>query len=187
MPAGKTEYIKKVFSLRALIVGLLLSLLSVQPVVAEQTAREFDLKAALLYQFSRFISWPEEAIRSQGSFNVCVMGEDPFGQRLEGLKKRKYHEFEINISYPTSKNEASACHILYLVNPDCSLCRELKEPVLLVSSQQGFVDKGGEIEFVQEKGRIRFSINADSIQVKKLRASAKLFEVASRVVGNVSN
>ena len=155
--------------------------------MAEQTAREYDLKAALLYQFSRFISWPNEAFQEQENFNVCVMGEDPFGNRLEGLKKRKYHEYQIKVKYPSNKQEAVSCHILYMANPDCSLCREIKEPILLVSSQSGFVDKGGEIEFVQEQGRIRFSINAEAIKVKNLKASAKLFEVAARVVGNVSN
>ena len=160
---------------------------SVQPVMAEQTAREYDLKAALLYQFSRFISWPDEAVQQQGNFNVCVMGEDPFGDRLEGLKKRKYHGQRIAVKYPSNKQEAVSCHILYVVNPDCSLCREIREPILLVSSQSGFVDKGGEIEFIQEQGRIRFSINAEAIKVKNLKASAKLFEVAARVVGNVSN
>ena len=172
---------------KKLFLALVLVFATVQPLMAEQTAREYDLKAALLYQFSRFISWPSDVVQKQGNFNVCVMGEDPFGSRLDGLKKRKYREYPINIIYPLNITDAASCHILYLTNPDCSLCKQINAPVLLVSSKTGFVDEGGEIEFVQEKGRIRFSINAESIKLKNLKASAKLFEVASRVVGNVSN
>lgn len=187
MDVREIRLIKQRLSLSLLLSALLLMISFASNVAAEQVAREFDLKAALLYQFSRFITWPADSVKSQGSFNVCVMGKDPFGERLEGLKKRKYQGYQINVNYPQSKSETSGCHILYLVNPDCSLCKDLTRPILMVSSKSGFADKGGEIEFVEENGRIRFSINAESIRMRNLKVSAKLFEVASRVVGNVSN
>ena len=187
MDVRQISFFRHKIILRVLLPVLLLVLPAASNVAAEQVARAYDLKAALLYQFSRFITWPADSVKSQGSFNVCVMGQDPFGKRLEGLKKRKYQDYSITVRYPQNKQDVSGCHILYLANPDCSLCKELSSPVLMVSSKTGFVDMGGEIEFVEEKGRIRFSINADSIKVRKLKVSAKLFEVASRVVGNVSN
>lgn len=172
---------------KKLLFGLALILSLTSLAAAEEVSKEFGLKAALIYQFSRFITWPEESIAKGKGFQVCIMGDDPFGDKLDGIKQRRYKQLPIQVRYPKNQEEAKHCQILYLVKPDCSLCKSLKEPVLLVSSQSGFVEQGGEIEFVLDGGRIRFSINADSIRKKKLSASAKLFEVASRVVGNASN
>lgn len=178
---------KRFYFSKKFIVGLSLILLANVAAAAEKNTKEFGLKAALIYQFSRFITWPEDSIAKEKGFQVCVMGDDPFGDKLDGIKQRKYKQLPIYVRYPKNREEAKHCQILYLVKPDCSICKSLKEPVLLVSSQSGFVEQGGEIEFVLDEGRIRFSINADSIRKKNLSASAKLFEVASSVVGNASN
>jgi hypothetical protein len=172
---------KKNIKKTVVIVVLLLTCTSMLSVSYAENLREFELKAALLYQFSRFITWPETS-DNEASFNVCVVGNDPFKHRLEGIKKRRYKNKPIDVKYPENSEQIQHCHIVYLVDPDCTVCQKLKTPALLVSSQKGFVDKGGEIEFIEQSGKVRFKLNRKSLEGKALKVSAKLYEVAVEVV-----
>ncbi len=41
---------------------------------------EYDLKAAFLYRFAKYIEWPAEAFAgTQTEFVLGILGEDPFG------------------------------------------------------------------------------------------------------------
>ena len=45
---------------------------------------DYDVKAAYLYNFGRFVDWPGKAEATQGtSFTVCIIGQDPFGPSLD--------------------------------------------------------------------------------------------------------
>jgi len=51
---------------------------------------EYQVKAAFLYNFTKFIEWPAGISRGNGdSLMVCVMGEDPFDHALEEVVKGK--------------------------------------------------------------------------------------------------
>jgi hypothetical protein len=153
---------------------------------AQASASEYKLKAAYLYHFSQFVEWPESA--QTGAFHVCVLGENPFGDGLLALEKRKnarQQTFEIH--YPHSAEQAQHCHILYLgLGQGSALAGMLAQlrdaPVLTVSSLPAFVDRGGMIGFVIESGKVRLEINASAARQAKLKMSAKLMEVARRVL-----
>jgi len=52
------------------------------PAVA-QRPREYQVKAAYLYGFGRFVEWPADAATADGAFDLCVLGDDPFGRLLD--------------------------------------------------------------------------------------------------------
>src|SRR5512147_6415 len=45
---------------------------------------EYSIKAAYLYNFSKYVDWPNTRASSPSArFSICVVGEDPFGGRLD--------------------------------------------------------------------------------------------------------
>ena len=53
-------------------------------VAAQSTPRsEYEIKAAYLFSFGRFVDWPPRPGRDQSPFTICVLGTDPFGPALD--------------------------------------------------------------------------------------------------------
>src|SRR5579883_1484108 len=51
-----------------------------------QGPTEYDVKAAFLLNFTKFIEWPESAFESASApFRICIAGEDPFGDALDKM------------------------------------------------------------------------------------------------------
>src|SRR5438128_11210121 len=60
---------------------VLLGLMSVA--VGAQALSEYKVKAAFLYNFAKFVEWPQDAFRAPDDpFTICVLGENPFGNAL---------------------------------------------------------------------------------------------------------
>ncbi|HEU5051094.1 MAG TPA: YfiR family protein, partial [Gemmatimonadales bacterium] len=76
--------------MRASARGLvLLATLGFPPAAAAQSAvpagsLEYQVKAAYLLNFARYVSWPEGAFASPTApLPICVLGADPFGNALD--------------------------------------------------------------------------------------------------------
>lgn len=151
---------------------------------------EYRLKAAFLYRISQFVEWPAaEAGAAETAFTVCVLGSDPFGDSLRELSTRSHGGRPIALQYPQSAREARACQIVYLDAAPRKAVAELTAsladlPVLTVSGGAQFVDQGGGVGFVVEGGKLRMEINLDALRRANLKPSAKLIEVAVRLVGS---
>jgi len=156
-------------------------------------ATEYEVKAAFLYHFTQFIDWPENAFASPSDgFNICIMGKNPFGKALIPILKRNYKGHPFNLKFPDNANDARNCHLLYLASNDTkvdsAILSKLKDaPVLTVSSQPGFVERGGGIGFLLADSHVRFSINRTANEHIGIVSSAKLLELAVRVVDNKSS
>ena len=71
--------------------AVLLFLLIFALQAAGQRASEYQLKAAFVYNFTKFIDWPGESVRSL-TFQICVLGQNPFGSELTQLTDGKVIE-----------------------------------------------------------------------------------------------
>lgn len=154
-------------------------------------SKEYTLKAAFLYNFTQYIDWPASAFAQPDTpFSVCVIDNDPFGEALLALQNRKYKERPIVINYPKSLAEARNCHILYLDKPRQTLLgadpgKALgNAPVLTVSSSNEAMESGVGIGFVNQSGRVRWSLNLAAVRQAQLKASVKLIEIAISIVGD---
>jgi len=155
---------------------------------AASSATEYQVKVAYLYHFTQFVEWPAttQAV-PRAEFNLCVMGAAPFFKALAPLAKRTHSGHPITIRYLSSAREARSCHLLYigsaLAGSEAAVLELLSDvPVLTVSSQPNFVDSGGVIEFIRVGRNVRFAINRTACIHHGLSCSAKLLEVAIRVV-----
>lgn len=172
------------------VAGIVLfgALAAPRPVLAQATSNvdEFTLKAAFLFNFTRFVRWPDSTFESADSpFRICVAGTDPFGARLDALAERRVGERRIEIDRPSEAAALRRCQIIYLGDaaPALLSAKALSNEAatsLTVSSEARFAREGGMIALVTNGGRVRLHVNLDSLRKSKLQVSAKLLEVAER-------
>lgn len=155
---------------------------------AQSAATEYEIKAAFLYNFARFVEWPQQSFTSAAApFQICVLGQDPFGQSLRQIARDKQvngHPFEIkNV---TDTGEARACQILFISLSEKKRLREILlglrgASVLTVGESKDFAEQGGMINFVLESERVHFEVNLRAAEQAGLKISSKLLSLARNV------
>ena len=151
-------------------------------------ASEYEVKAAFLYNFAKFVEWPSQAFAgSSAALRICLLGRDPFGDALDSivLDKTVAGHPIVRVQAP-SPAEARACHVLFISRSEPETLKPILDrisdlPMLTVSESRDFLRLGGMINFVVEQDRVRFEINLDAAERHHLKLSSKLLAVA-RVV-----
>ena len=152
-----------------------------------QIADEYQVKAAFLYNFAKFVEWPPQAFKNpQDPIAICILGQNPFGDALEQTVRGKMIDTRtFSIRQVTDARQASACHILFVSSSERKRARsvlgELKSSVLTVGEADGFTSDGGIVNFKIEEGRIQIQINVEAAEQEKLRISSKLLSLAQIV------
>ena len=179
------------FPVVRLTASLVLAFLVVFPTVFAQQlapADEYEVKAAYLVKFARFVEWPGQALPSTNSpIVIGVLGENPFGAKLEAMTHAQTVAGRpLRVRFVETPEDATRCHILFVASSERRLASRITgqapAAVLTVGESEGFVERGGVIQFTLENNRVRFLINPDAAQRANLRLSAKLLGVASAVV-----
>ena len=152
---------------------------------------EYQVKAAYLYNFGRFVKWPAGLAAGKGdSFPVCVLGRDPFGPILDStLAGEALDGKPVVIRRIVRPQDAADCRILFVSSTEENHLKEIlaaidQVGVLTVSDIPGFSRRGGMIQFVVEGDRIRFEINLATAESAKLVLSSELLKVAAAVRRN---
>lgn len=149
----------------------------------EAAPTEYEVKAAFLYNFGKFVQWPDRA-GSSGSFQLCVLGDDPFGPSLyrtiagETIDGRHVVARQI-----FTAQQAGDCRVLFIsLSEEAELTDVLTAldgtGVLTVSEIPGFTRRGGMIQFVLQEKRVRFAINLPAAERVGLRLSSELLKLA---------
>jgi hypothetical protein len=152
-----------------------------------QTAAEADVKAAFLFNFARFVTWPADDLHAGSSLLVCVAGDPGVAQALETLvKDRAIDGHGVNVRRLGTEVLDGACHVLYVGGLDAVRSLRLAQTltggaVLTVSDADHFAERGGVAQLIHENGRMTFALNTDSVQEKRLQVSAKLLGLARLV------
>jgi hypothetical protein len=149
---------------------------------------EYQVKAAWVYNFAKFIEWPDA--ESLGSMTICVYGKDPFGGFLdEAVRGKLVRGRPILIRRLPAEDESWAgCQILFfglnkVVRVEAALARLQGSSILTIGESDGFARLGGMIGLVVDQGRVRFDINLAALAGARLKASSQLMEIG-RVVGS---
>lgn len=174
------------------VVVLALGLLGVSALHAQNAKpTDYDVKAAYLYNFGRFVEWPAEVTAAQsGHFTVCVLGQDPFGPSLDTtLAGETIGGKRIVAKRISNPQESDDCRILFLSPTEGGHLKKIvaeldKKAVLTVSDIPQFAQLGGMIQFVLEGKRVRFEVNLAATQRAGLTLSSELLKVATTVRKN---
>lgn len=155
-----------------------------------QSPTEYQVKAAFLYNFAKFVEWPARSFPMAGApFTLCVVGEDPFGSDLEEITQGKtVNERKLVTRRVKKTQEREPCHILFISPSEEERLGEIlravgNSSVLTVSDIEKFSQSGGIIRFTQDGNKIRFEINLDAAERAGLRISSRLLKLA-RIVRN---
>jgi YfiR/HmsC-like len=161
------------------------------PVRSQSTGpSEYELKAAFLINFAKFIDWPETSfVNPESPFRICVIGQDPFGHVLDAYLARNVDTHPVQIVHIPNTADLSAardCHIAFISASEKGHFRDVIQNLhgtdtLLVGDAEGFAASGGTIEFILEDNHIRFAINTDSAERANLKVSSKLLALAKIV------
>ncbi len=149
---------------------------------------EYEVKAAFLYNFTRFVSWPHtQTGNSSELLRVCVFGDDPFGELLDPLRGRKSQGRDIELLYPDNTESLTGCDVLYIGQSQSrDLGKLLKlaqlNGMLTVSDLPDFVRNGGMIGYVKQGNVIRFEISLKAAAEAGLTINSRLLELAVRVI-----
>jgi hypothetical protein len=172
---------------RASRLGLGLSLFG-GPVLAQSLgdASEYEIKAAYLLNFTRYVQWPPTAFAGAEPFTICIVGPDHFGETLDQLVAgREVQGRSIRVLRLRDPQQPGACHIAYLSDGAGALgeagTRLGADPVLLVGSGEDFARSGGTIGFVLQEQTVRFQINAGAARLRGLRISSRVMTLATAV------
>jgi hypothetical protein len=150
-----------------------------------QSVSEYQVKAAFLYNFVKFVEWPENSFTSSSTaLTLCVLGQDELSAELErSVAGKSVLQRQISAIRLDSPVQARGCHVLFIGESQShAIKRILREvqgvPVLTVGDIPGFLEQGGMIRFVFTDGRVGFEINNAAAQSEHVRISSKLLALA---------
>jgi hypothetical protein len=144
---------------------------------------EYQVKAAYLAHFAKFIEWPPGALTDENPLPVCIVGQDPFGPWLDAaLSGESVDGHRLVARRISTIGDAEGCRILFTSDEtDSAITSVERMPVLTVSDTPGFLKRGGIIEFVLESNRVRFEVNLAAAKAAGLTVSSELLRVATGV------
>lgn len=146
--------------------------------------REYEIKAAYLYNFINYIDWPENAFPAPGgTITIGIVGQNPFDAALEVLNNKQVKGRTLALKQITDAKDLDQCQIVFINSSEKSRLPELLEKLknsraLTVSEIDGFAQQGGVINFISEHNKVRFEINPDAAHRLGLNISSELLKLA---------
>jgi hypothetical protein len=174
---------------RVLIVSIMIMSFRMTYIVAptypaEYTPTEYEIKAAFLYNFSRFVEYPRDFLSSLGTLNLCILGDDPFGSAANIIRAETAEdERKISINYIKTAKQLSNCHMLFISSSEKNNVAQIIESlagihILTVGDTAGFAQRGVIINFYMERNKVHFEINILAANRAGLKISSKLLNLA---------
>ena len=151
---------------------------------------EDDVKAAYVFNFTKFVEWPSSAFTGQTDpINVCVAGDAAVVRALERIVAGEHVEGRPLRAIAELPDDPAHCHVLFVGRGASERASRLmattsKVPVLTVGDSTRFLQQGGMIAFVVENRRVRFDISVRPAERAGLKVSSKLLRVARNVREN---
>lgn len=159
---------------------------------AGQVDREklLKVKAAYLFNFAKFVTWPASAFKGEASEIVIgVLGDDPFGETLERTIEgkevlgRKLAVRRFSFDKAEDRKAAKCTHVLYVAESENKRWGRIRSfladaDTLVVGETARFAELGGMVAFVLSEGRVVFHMNRAAIEKTKLEVSSKLYKLA---------
>ncbi len=169
---------------RAIAGGLGFALALLVAAAAWGAPSESDVKAAYLYNFARYVTWPASAFDSPDEpIRICVVGDDAFRGLLEDVvSDKRVGDRPVSAEARASAGDARGCHILFVGAARAGAVAGLSgQSVFTVSDSEGFASGGGIANFVLVGNKVRFEINTNAVEKAGLQVSSRLLRVAQIV------
>ena len=190
----------RVYNLIVLTLVLFAAALAAEALTDSEANREYQVKAAFLYNFIKFVDWPEGTSDSNQPIIIGIIGKNPFGDAFEPIKDKPVKEKKVTIKLFQGLDESGKhpqieaigkCNLLFICSSEKEKLKEtmdlLKDRnILTVADMQGFLEAGGIVNFVVEENKVGFEINIDAAKQAKLEIRSNLLRLAKRIIGENS-
>jgi hypothetical protein len=149
--------------------------------------REYEIKAAYLYNFIRYIDWPADSLPPAGGrIIIGIVGDSPFGSAIDPLNGKQIKGCTLAVKQIVNAKDFEQCQIVFVCPSEklrlSEIFGELKgSKALTVSEIDGFAAHGGIINFIYERNKVRFEINPDAARRTGLNVSSELLKLARLV------
>jgi hypothetical protein len=149
---------------------------------------EYRVKAAFLFNFAKFVTWPEPDFSLQPNVSLCLVGQDPFGAALTNLENKSVQGRPLGVRREVKPADLKTCHVVFFADSEReqipALLKALGDaPVLTVGEGDKFCGQGGMISLFSANQRIQFEVNVDAAQQAGLRMNAQMLKLAAAIHG----
>jgi hypothetical protein len=159
---------------------IFLSTICLSRALCQSQEGEYNLKAAFVYNFTKYVNWPAIA---EEDFTIGIVGESPiYEPLLEIARTKTVNDKKITIKVFNKLEEITFCDILYISKnttiPIYSILTRIGPGTLTVSEQEGYAKEGTAFNFVLVKDKLRFESNLRALSSARLKASSQLLKLA---------
>ena len=197
---------------KVLLTAFLIHLVILPNLLAEDASRiEYKIKAAFLYNFLKFIEWPEQKkVKDDEPLVIGIIGKDVFGDIFDELKDKKVDGKKVVVKKFRSIDEIDeqwreknnklhpdidairGTHLLFICPSEKDHFKEVLDTVrehgvLTVADTEGFLEIGGIINLLTENKKIRFEINLIAAKQSKIDIRSQLLRLAKRTIRDDDN
>ena len=139
---------------------------------------EYDIKIAYLFELAKFVEWPITD-ENRDYFSYCVVGDNPFGDRIEVLASRKLHKKKIQISYLADGDSFEECDVVFTSSRDPKIVndissRSIQAGVLCISDYL----EGCMIRFIELQDHIKLEVDLEQTLQAGFHVSSQLLLVS---------
>ena len=144
---------------------------------------ELRIEAAFLYNFAKFVEWPQEAAGA-APITFCVLGDESlYGALVESLAGKIINGRTLIARQIGRPQEGLRCQVAFIGWAEKKQLAGVLDvlagsPVLTVSDFESFASHGGMIQLIKEGNKFRFAINVDVASRHGFRISSKLLQLA---------
>jgi hypothetical protein len=176
---------------RLLLFVAVLSTACLRPVHA-QSLTEYEIKAAFIYNFAKFVQWPASAFaQPQSPLILCLIGKDVFGSALDTIDHKLAQGHELQVRRQVRLEEVKSCHILFVSESERSKLALIFHAVagasiLTISDLDRFAEAGGIIGLYKVDNQLQFAINLEAARSAGLQINSQLLKLA-RIVQRSAN
>jgi hypothetical protein len=144
---------------------------------------EHELKAAYLYNFAVFTTWPTERSAQEGALNFCVYAGERQAASLGSLQGRKIRERSIQVRQVLTPAETIGCHVLFVGGKSADEAMPMLEAVrdsatLSVTDAPDMAPNSAVISMALDRGKLAFDVNLQNARRARLVLSSKLLNLA---------
>jgi hypothetical protein len=193
-----TQRPKLPWALRAILLAAFLAIIPANFAAenlgaSDRALTEYEVKAAYVFYFAKFIDWPPAAFSSPNApITIGVVGDDEFGNLLGNIVKDKtIQEHPIQVRLLKWPVDLQAFQMVFVGSSEQKrfhqIAGSLKDrPVLTITETEDSSQKKGILNLFVEGGKVQFEVNIAEAEKARLRISSKLLRLARGTIGSYS-
>jgi len=149
--------------------------------------RESRVEAAFLYNFAKFVTWPDRSFGdSRSPLVIAVFDNESYEALREAIAGRQAGGRAVTVRKISGVDEVHLAHLLFIGVAETPRLSQLLaavagQPILTVSDIEGFASRGGMVELFKSERKIRFGVHLTAVRSSGLNMSSEVLRLASFV------